>query len=247
MKKVSIILLANEDYLKNRFCYETFISKIDAIDVEVLVASFYKDNKTLEFFNQSQVDENSESTSKKCDYFTTKFQIRKDAESETLNHHLKKATGEYICILKPTILLDEHWLSDLIHFYETIDKSGIISISDGFENLTYLPLMSEGDKFVNVMQPEVSWIKDVCFFKREFLNHVGCFDEEIKDYDNALKQLCLRFAALGYDNYYIPSQTCIKVNSANGIDVNQDKKEQKYIVDSLFEMKQRKSYYLLLK
>ena len=249
MKKVSIILLANEDYLKNRYCYETALSKIEAIEIQLLVGNLNSDNtdKSAEFFKLKINDKDELTPNEFTNDYGYKWYPKEISETKVANDLMRFATGEYICILKPTTLLDEHWLSDLIHYYESVDRSGVISISDGFENLSYLPLISEGDKFVNVMQPDVSWIKDLCFFKREFLNHVGCFDEEIENYDNALKQLCLRFTALGYNNYYIPSQTCVKVNSAKGIDVIQDKKENQYIANSLVEMKQRKSYYLPLR
>lgn len=246
MKKVSILLLVDNNHWATRYAYETMMSRVGSIENEVLVCELGDDVRTSEFFLYKEKDEKENVVKKNSDVFITALGEKK--ETQSLNQLLKQATGEYICIVKPNTLLDDNWLSDLLYFYELIDKSGIVSIHTGKDSIRYSPLLSKGDKLINVMLPdsEVSIVHDLCFFKREFLNHVGCFDEEIMSYDNGLRHLCLRFSALGYDNYYIPTSASIKTFQTD-FDERQNKKERDYIQKSMLEMKQRKSYFVPLK
>ena len=256
MKKVSICYIAKNDYWSTIYSFERsgfaiveeigeyvikdaptkYIKVVGNVEVELLVAFTPKtDWRLKDYFS-------------KLTLLTIDFEIEVN-DAVAHNGLFKKATNDYICILNDNIFLQEHWLTELIYYYENIHNSGVVSICDNFCSVKYLPLIStEKEILVNVFLPDNNMVhsNSVSLFLREYLNYIGCFDQSAELYGNELNQLQLRFIAMGYHNYYIPNQTCLVLKENQKINYHQLEIGNKNLLKSMQEMKKNKNYYIPL-
>lgn len=214
-----------------------FIKTIDGIEVELLVAIKGEDGNAValqEYFAKR----------------ATKVIMLAEGVSDAHAHNRLFAltTGEYVCILNPYVFLEKYWLTELLYHHQAIEKCGVIGICEDYRHSNYTPLLSkqgEGN-FISAFVPDNNMIANngVCLFLREELNHVGAFDESVELAGNELRQLQLRFVALGYNNCYIPNQSCLVLDRP--MDYNKVSQGNKNLYDTLAEMKKVKNYYIPL-
>jgi hypothetical protein len=264
MKKVSICLvLNNRDYWGTIYSFEStgfaivekkgeiiiknapieYIKVIDNVEVELLIGyTDTIDKRLLEYFKPIA---------------TNIIEIKhKDgvvgavSDAQSYNELFKLAQNEYICILKPYVTLQKHWLIELIHYYTTIDKSGIIGICPKFSNVNLVPLPSNQlETLTSVIVPQDNLVNcnGVMFFLREYLYFVGALDESCLFVGGAeFMQLQKRFFALGYNNYYIPTQSCIISKERKITDYMGYEATKENLNNTLLSMKKAKTYYIPL-
>jgi hypothetical protein len=228
MNKVSICVVAKNDYWSTIYSFERSGFAI----VEDITEFIIKDTpkKYINVVGNVEVDLlvafTPETDLRLKDYFTKLTPQIVDFDTEVsnavaFNHLFKQAKNEYICILNDNVFMQEHWLTELIYYYEHIQNSGVVSICDNFAEVKYLPLLSkENESFQNVFIPDNNMVhsNSVCIFSKQYLQTVGCFDESVELHGNELNQLQLRFTAMGYHNYYIPNQSCLILEENQKID-----------------------------
>jgi len=228
MNKVSICYVAKNDYWSTVYSFErsgfaiveeitefivkdapkSYISVVGNVEVELLVAFTPETDLRLK-------DYFSKLTVQIVDY------DNQVSDAVAYNSLFNKANNEYICIFNDNVFLQEHWLTELIYYYEYIQNSGVVSVCDNFSEVKFLPLLSkENETFQNVFIPDNNIVhsNSVCIFSKQYLHTVGYFDNSLELHGNELNQLQLRFTAMGYHNYYIPNQSCLILAENQKID-----------------------------
>lgn len=264
MNNVSLCLMLNDDYYGTIYSFEkigfTIVEKKDKILVKDAPKEYIKVIGDVEV--QLLVFATPKTDKRLVEYFMD-FADVVDVYSEPVkdatayNNLFKKATGEYICILRPCVFVQEHWLTELMYYHSIISKSGVVSICTDFTDVEFMPKLSptppypsaqiqqDSEAFVNVFVPTNNLINSagICLLLRQHLFYVGAFDESELLYKNELNQFQLRALALGLCNYYIPTQTCLINNKNNDIADNTGKEN---LLKSIAEMKKNKNYYIQL-
>jgi hypothetical protein len=245
MKKVSICFVVTGSYWESRFSFEAmgfeirekqfemidsnrpkeYIKAIGNIEVELFVIDNTGDSRMLEYFEPLATN----ITTKIC-----------SARAELYNSFFKMATGDFICIIQSGVFFQYGWLVDLLYFSLNIEKSGVASIISCMSGFDIVPLPSKDQEvFINVLAPKDNCPKGVALFDRQLLYMVGAFDEDIKIAGNEISQFALRCIALGYNNYYINTQTCLFLNDKQNLN-------DENLKASLDEMKKGRNYYIPL-
>jgi hypothetical protein len=172
-----------------------------------------------------------------------------ESDAKIYNKLFSKATNDYVCILNLHIYLQKHWLTDLIYHHENIENSGVVGICSEFYEYSCVPLVSfEKESFINVFIPESNVLQNngVSLFLRQHLYYVGGFDENIDLYRTELTHYQLRSLAMGFHNYYIPTQSAIIITENQNTDYEKLLVGYKNAYDSYKEMKKTKRYYIPL-
>jgi len=254
MKKASICLLLSNNYVGTVYSFEKsgfkivekesefvvkdapkeYIKVIGNEQVELLVAyRKHSDARTIEYF-KNIADECIELESD-------------DNDATAYNKLFIKAKHEYVCIMQPDVFLQEHWLTELMHSHEIIDNSGVVSIPNNLDNVAFSPLLDYSkENFINVFIPNNNLVNKngVCLFLRQYLYLIGAFDESVILDGNELNQFQMRCTAKGFNNYYIPSQSCIIIRD-HKVSKNQAVSDEN-LKKTLAEMKAVKNYYIAL-
>lgn len=263
MKKVSICIILNNDYWGTIYSFErsgfTIVEKkgdwvvkgapkeymkvVDNTEVELLVA--YTKNSNL-----ALVEHFKELATHLIQVDILNNDVGCFNDAKAYNQLFKLAQHEYVCILKPYVFLQQHWLTELIHYYEDVANSGVIGVCPNFANVQYEPLPSkELDRFVNVFLPNENVIKTngILFFLKEYLYFIGALDENTLFVGGTeFVQLQKRFSVMGYNNFYIPTQSCLVINNHKPTDYMGYQESIENIDKTLLEMKKVKSYYIPL-
>lgn len=259
--KVSVCLILNNDYWgtiyfmersgfnivekKSEFIVKDapkeYIKLIDNVEVELLVA--YTDTsskKLIEYFKPIaneliEVADKENVVGSVCD-------------SQSYNVLFTKAKNEFVCILSPYVFFQQHWLTELIYYHQSVGKSGIIGICNNFNNVNFSPLPSPDiETFVNVFLPKEKTINTdgVMFFPKEYLYYIGALDESVLFIcGDEFTQYQLRCVAMGLVNYYIPTQSCVIVNQHTKYYGHET--SQANISSTLSKMRKQKTYYIQL-
>jgi len=261
MKKVSICLLLNSDYWGTLYLLQSigfniiekesefvvrkiskeYIKVIDSVEVELLVAyTEFSNKKLIEYFKPIATE--LIHVSNNTDVPIT--------DAQMYNKLFAKAKNEYICILKPNIFLQKHWLTELIYYHQNVGKSGIIGVCNDFSSADFSPVPSPDiETFVNVFLPKGNTINlnSVLFFPKEYLYYIGALDESVMficSYE--MKQYQLRCVAMGLINYYIPTQSCLIINEQTNNKYDLQDISEANITTTLAEMRKNNTYYIPL-
>jgi hypothetical protein len=263
MKKVSVCMLLNNDYWGTIYSLERsgfaivekkgdwvvkgapkeYMKVIDNVEVELLVA--YTKNSDL-----ALVEHFKELATHLIEIESVKNGVYGINDAKAYNQLFKLAQHEYVCVLKPYIFPQQHWLIELIHYYEDVDKSGIIGVCPNFANVQYAPLPSkELDRFVTLFLPNDNVVNPngILFFLKEYLYLIGALDENtLLVGGTEFIQLQKRFSAMGYNNFYIPTQSCLIINQHKYTDYIGYQASTENLENTLSEMKKVKNYYIPL-
>jgi len=249
MNKVSICLLVKGDYASTVYSFER--SGFAVVPKEVVFINKDAPKEFINVINDIEVELIVGITNgcdqRLIDYFkplaNKLIEFNYDVnDAMAYNEMFRSCNEKYICIFKPYVFLQTHWLNELIYYNNIVEKQGVVSIPDNFNNVSYLPLVStDNETFVNVIIPKDNLVNQsgVCLFLKEYLFYVGAFDESQALVGHELNQFQLRCIALGFNNFYIPNQSCLIIN----------KKEQKNKTDlynSIAIMRKNKTYYIPL-
>ncbi len=207
--KVSLLLLTHDRYQMTKYCLEALLSKIPSnITYELLILdNGSKDERTKEI--------------KRLDDKTFRLIGGKNIGiAAGFNKLLDIAKGEYIVFLSNDILvLNDNWLSDLIYYNETIEKSGLTTIYCEGDKGMYMPLLKKnseveggpamGEDFVNAWKNQSGITSGISLINRNTYEKIGHFDSSLGIYGRERQQYARRLSLLGFYNYYIPGQHSI--------------------------------------
>jgi hypothetical protein len=258
MNKVTICLIVHDEYLFTTHQLENLglkvcpkeeeflsqerkhVNQIYNVQVELLVA-IKQSTKTDKRFNDYFINIVN------ADYLV-EVPIT-ESDGAIYNKLFKQATCDYVCIINQHVYLQKHWLTELLYHHKNIENSGVVSITDSTIDCDYSPLLSlENDIFINAFVPENHYVYNngVCLFLRQHLFLVGAFDESPELYKHELVNYQLRCFALGYTNYYIPTQSCVILKDNQNIDYELNVLAYKFCMKKHYEMKKTKHFYIPL-
>lgn len=239
-KKVSICMLTLDRFIMTKYAFERMVSFIDdSIEIELLVLdNGSKDKRIVEYFKP-----------------IADVHIEEPINigvAKGLNKLLRQCTGEYICIVSNDICLSENWLFDLIYYNDIVLNTGFSSIyRDGIKGY-FTPRLTKHDTMVNIWETDGN-NESVKLFKKEILDTIGGFDENLSYYGHETNQFALRLSMVGKTNYFIPDQNSIHLGAMFNEKTEYAKmKEYEYqlgrdrFASSVNEMKKNKNYSIPL-
>lgn len=263
MNKVSVCLLLNNDYWGTIYSFERsgfaivekkgefiikdapkeYIKVVGDVEVELLVAyTNNSDARLVEHFKPLATI--------MVEVKAIKNGIVGINDAKAYNELFRLAQQEYVCVMKPYVFLQQHWLTELIHLYAEVDKSGVIGVCPKFTSVDYAPLPSkELEAFTNVFLPKDNAINcnGILFFLREYLYLIGALDEnQLFVGATEFMQLQKRFFAMGYNNYYVPTQACLIAKEHKYTDYMGYEASKENLNGSFLDMKKAKNYYIPL-
>jgi hypothetical protein len=180
-------------------------SYISNFSVEIIVGS------------KEVLDINSIASFLKHDALITKFSDT-DNDAYCYNELFRQCKGDYICVFRPYVHLEENWLLEVFYYATNIDKAGIASIVNDPSFCAYVPLLDvDHENTFGVFIPEEETVaqKSIIFFNRQLLYLTGALDESLPTY--AWRQFEMRTSRLGYNNFFIGSQACCSLFDGDNI------------------------------
>jgi len=122
--------------------------------------------------------------------------------AECVNELLPYCIGDYIVVMYNYGIFSDGWLMRLINTYNTIDKSGIVSVPTKDHLIgEYLPLLNKQDN-LDSQYFDDNKVDGVIMFSKEILNSLGGFNTNLHD-KHVFWDYCNRSGALGRYNYYV--------------------------------------------
>jgi hypothetical protein len=188
---VSVFLICNNDYWLTMYAIENLLQKSSGVELELLVIVNGKDKRIIDYL--SELIESKR--------FVNLITVGVVENKDTLEELFLESKGEYICLFKPFILVNENWLMDLVYHNYNIQNSGLSAIYYGINTNKFKPLIAQNDDFINVWQPNENVVHGITLFHKTSLQQPIYQEQEIIDY----------FTKNGYLNYYIPTQNSIKI------------------------------------
>jgi hypothetical protein len=126
---------------------------------------------------------------------------------------LKNLDEEMACFFPINCFVNQYWAEDLIHNYHLCSNPGILGIRNGGENVKLEPLLYsceiKGDYFQNVWLENDMLMEGLIYFNK---TKVGFVNENIDLVGVEFFEYSCRFILNGYLNFYIPKQTCFKID-----------------------------------
>lgn len=256
---VSICLLLKKDFATHIHSFELLGVEEREIETEYIVSP--KDKKYGLYIQHLRVEvlvayypqSDTPYLKKYFDTFTEKtFEVDNlQNDSQVYNELFRMAIGTNICVLKPNTFLRLSWLTDLLFYNQLVLQTGVCGIIDDYSKIEFLPLLTtENETMMSVLIPESNYLdaEGVMFFNRQLLFHVGALDEHPDLNGSEWEQWQLRALALGYNNYYIPSQTSYIANKGEEVFCKKFLRDvsKKQLETSLLEMKKAKNFYIPL-
>jgi len=247
---VSICLLTIDRYWITRYTVENLLKNSGGVEVELLVLDNGSTDKRAIKFVEGLVESKQYPNLIRV---LTHEEPKNIGVAKGFNMLFRNATGEYICTVGNDILVDKNWLVDLVYHNSNIVKSGLSSIYCLLDKGKYTPLLCKDDCFINVWQSDKNMVYGVTLFNRDILTEIGGFDERLGKYGCEDSQFAFRLSTLGYQNYYIPSQTSIHIGGDFGEDSEYRKMKDKNLKiseaklkETVEEMKKTKNYIIPL-
>ena len=188
---VSVCLMCNNDYWLTMYAIQNLLKNSEGVEIELLVIVNGEDKRITQYL--SQIIE-----SKK---YLNLITVGVVEDKEDLKELFDEAKGEYICLFKPYIIVNQFWLMDLVYNNYNIQSSGLTAIYYGINSNKFKPLLAVNDDFINVWQPKENIVSGIVLFKKELLKESFYQEHDIMEY----------FTANGYLNYYIATQNSIKI------------------------------------
>jgi GT2 family glycosyltransferase len=222
--ELSVVILNYnvEHFLK--LCLESVVKATQNIYAEIIVVD-----------NASQ-DASVAMVSKKFPQVRCIANPENDGFSKGNNIGVEQAKGEYICVLNPDTVVSERTFESLLSFCKKTHNVGVVGpkLIDGsglflkeckrgkptpwnaFTKITGLYKLSSSlfGAYYNMSLGKDDTGKTATvvgaffFLKKSIYDQIGGFDESFFMYFED-DDFCYRVAKLGYQNYYVPTTTCI--------------------------------------
>jgi len=216
---VSLCFILDNDYATHVYGYENLGIEYREVPSEIIVPE--SERKYEPYIGEIPVEmvfavTDCEDKSLLIEYFSgvTEKVLTFDKgvnEATMMNDMIRACSGDHVCFIKPNVFVREHWLVDLLFYYQAIPKSGCISMLNDFAGYDYLPMLSmEDESSINVFIPKKNYLEDwgLLMVKRQYFYLVGAFDMDSRMRGCEWMQWMKRAVATGFVNYCIPTQTC---------------------------------------
>ena len=138
------------------------------------------------------------------------------------NRMLENLTQDYGVFLDINYLLNQRWLADLKYYYNSIKKSGCVSIKCTFKDLELSVALfedetKEEDTLNTIWVNNTNVMKSFIFFSKENAQKVGKIDENLQESGLELAEWSFRFLREGLTNYYITQNSVIRYPIENSV------------------------------
>lgn len=202
MDKVAVCLVTRGMYYLTKYCMENILEQSN------MPVSFYichtdnTDNRLIEYCKKVA------KTHKNVTILESKSSNLAGAKNEVIN----AVKEDYVCFVPINTLVNENWLQDLLYYYKNCEDCGILSIKNGAENITFVPIihrsLTSEDYLENVLVCDTNFVEGIHFFCKEKVNDIGLYDESenVAGYEDS--DYSFRFISNGYKNFYIRKQSC---------------------------------------
>lgn len=207
-----------------------YIKTIGDIEVELFVIDKTNDKNTAEYFTP----------------LATNLTTKEVPLSALVNDVVRMATGEYICIVPTGVFLQRDWLVNLIFYYKSIDKSGVVGIPSDIEAVEFLPVPSmDEEKLTSVFVEQGGNVQGVMFVNRQKFYLVGAIDESVFMKGEEFNHFCTRAQKIGLINYYVPCDNCIYIKYDDRSEEERSLSSENRL-KSIMDMNKSRNYYIPL-
>ena len=138
-----------------------------------------------------------------------------ESYADEINSLINIGDSEYVVIFQSNLLVDNNWCEELLFFSKNITDAGCVGIANSNNNdLVYTPLLSENDELKNVYTSKNNIIEGIIMVKRSLItNDIGWFDKLFDNTGFEQAEFSLKLAFSGKNNFYIPKQRCIEMET----------------------------------
>ena len=211
MKEIGVCIVVNDSYIATRYCIENLVSKTKCNIRLHILDNGSKDEEVIQYLKDICKD--------------NKGFLKRVEEpislSEAYNTVIQYSYQEYCCIFPVNILVNDFWCEELLAEYTMSENAGILGIRSGSEKLSLSTVLHKTEDMEgylkNVWFNENNSVDGILFFARERLEKTGKLDPKFDGVGYEIAEFAFRFAAHGFNNYYITKHTCTKVDIENKI------------------------------
>lgn len=135
--------------------------------------------------------------------------------STIYNMFIESAKEQFIAIVNINTILDHNWLADVLYYHKNIQDSGCIGIRSQEDDVElrstlFQNISKDEDEMKTIWMKQLNVIDAPIFFEKRKVIDTGLIDETLENKGCELTEFSFRFMALGYVNYYIRNNTCLK-------------------------------------
>lgn len=211
MKEIGVCIVVNDLYHSTKYCIENLVSKTKCNIRLHILDNGSKDERISEYLKDICKD--------------NKGFLKRVEEpislSEAYNTVIQYSYQDYCCIFPVNILVNDNWCEELLSEYTMSENAGIIGIRNGSEKLSLSTILHKSEEtegyMKNVWFTENNSVDGILFFARERLEKTGNLDTRFDGVGYEIAEFGFRFAAHGFNNYYITKHTCSKFKVENKI------------------------------
>lgn len=211
MNKIAVCIVLNDLFYQTRYCIENLIEK-----TKLPIRLYLWNNASEDIEVQIYCNELIEKNNAKYGMCSTKYSI-----SECYNKLIDMVEEDNICIFPINILVNKNWLEDLVASKSQTEKTGIISIRKGINDLALQPILHTSiiseDILKGVFCNKNNSVEGILYFKKVLYNEIGKFDDNLSAIGYEQMEYCFRVNRKGYRNYYIRNQTCVAIKTDNEV------------------------------
>lgn len=209
MQNLGICMVLNNNYYQTRYCIENLLAKTNEEVSVYILDNGSKEEKLKKYLKETCAQ-------KKWVLKTVKIPI---TLSKAYNLIINLVSENYCCLFPINILVNKGWAEVLLNEYKSCEKSGIVGIKNGTEKVSLGPILckceTSEDYLKYVWFSKYNTIEGLIMFERQKLDKTGGYDEKLNAPGYEALEFSFRFSGNGYQNYYLPKQSCVKVDILN--------------------------------
>ena len=208
---IGVCMVTNDAYYQTKYCIENLVAKTNVKLRLNILDNGSKDERLISYLTEvCEVNK----------WYLKRLEIPVSL-AKAYNIIAPTIYQEYCCLFPINCIVNKNWAEDLITNHTLCNNAGVIGIRNGSENIKLEPVLfnceTKDDYFQNVWVSENSTVEGVVMFKRQSLFDVGVFDERLNAGGLEVNEISFRYVVRALRNFYIPKQTCVKVNIENEI------------------------------
>jgi hypothetical protein len=208
MRSTAVCMIVNNNYFQARYCIENLLNKSKSSIRLYFLAVDMQDERLNKYINE----------------ITPQYCIRRVPKDCNLANEFNKVLQNIIedncCIFPSNIYVNKDWLANIELSSDTCIDAGIISIKNGTEETTSMPLLhrteNTDDVLKNVHVTKTNDVEGIMYTKTENLKKIGYLNHELP-YSCSYIDLCFRFTSKGLKNYYLSEETCFQLESEDAL------------------------------
>lgn len=211
MEQIAVCMVVNDLFYETKYCIESLCATTSC-DLRLHILDNGSEDEKLIAYLKEVCAENK--------WFLKRVENPVPV-AEAWNLIIQHSYQNWVCIFPMNILVRENWAEDLMAEYLSSEKAGVISIRNGTEKLSLIPVIhkceTKDDYFKNVWFNDNNFVEGIQFFHRDRMKPVGVFDTSLNAVGYEQFEWSFRFHANGFTNYYIPEQSCVKLDMENDV------------------------------